>query len=223
MTRLVAYRPSSLQLQTLQQLANVLELSLETTSSIDTVKSAIHAESSLCIVACDQAEGAEAVEFCQNLQEYNLLVYILCPQPTVGMAFLAGRACAQCVFDHTFSPESIADVIRKSLSAERQNCEIRAICAAFKKNLQLLSSVEKEVLGWVLYGEPNKMIARRLRVSQRTIEARRQKVFKKLKVRSLAALVRSICQYVDIETLMPCGDGQAAMIEDDAESTSVHF
>lgn len=56
--------------------------------------------------------------------------------------------------------------------------------------LARLSPREFEVLQHVVAGRPNKAIARRMRISEKTVEKHRSKLMKKLKVSSVAGLVR---------------------------------
>jgi len=58
-----------------------------------------------------------------------------------------------------------------------------------------LTLAEKAVLDMILDGVPNKTIATKLGVSQRTIEARRQKLYLKMGSKSLPGVVQSICQW----------------------------
>jgi len=58
-----------------------------------------------------------------------------------------------------------------------------------------LTLAERAVLEMILDGVPNKTIATKLGVSQRTIEARRQKLFIKMGSKSLPGVVQSICQW----------------------------
>ncbi|MGI9516468.1 MAG: response regulator transcription factor [Pirellulaceae bacterium] len=60
----------------------------------------------------------------------------------------------------------------------------------FQQALAELSAHEREVLDLMLMGEANKNIAKRLDVSVRTIENRRQKIFEKTEMDSLAQLLR---------------------------------
>ncbi len=55
-----------------------------------------------------------------------------------------------------------------------------------------ISARETSVLQMVMEGTPNKMIAKHLNVSIRTVEARRSKFYKKLNLRSVAELVRIV-------------------------------
>lgn len=56
-----------------------------------------------------------------------------------------------------------------------------------------LTPREREVLGYLADGKPNKVIAIELGISQRTAEAHRARVFAKLAVRNAVELVRLMC------------------------------
>lgn len=55
-----------------------------------------------------------------------------------------------------------------------------------------LTPRERDVMGHVATGKPNKIIAAELGVSQRTIEAHRARVFQKLKVRNAVELTHCL-------------------------------
>jgi PAS domain S-box-containing protein len=79
----------------------------------------------------------------------------------------------------------LADVtIRKRAEAEGRRA---AVAAAF---IAALSPRERDVLAAVTAGAANKVIARRLEISEKTVEKHRSSLMKKLQVRSVAELVR---------------------------------
>lgn len=54
----------------------------------------------------------------------------------------------------------------------------------------VLTPRERDVMVYVARGEMNKVIASRLRISRRTVEAHRARIFHKLKVRNAVELSR---------------------------------
>ena len=56
--------------------------------------------------------------------------------------------------------------------------------------IRSLTRREKQVMDLVVDGKPNKMIARLLEISVKTVEMHRANLMKKLKIRSVADLVR---------------------------------
>jgi FixJ family two-component response regulator len=63
------------------------------------------------------------------------------------------------------------------------------------RRLGELTSREREVLEMVLTGIPNKAIAGRLEITERTVELRRASLMKKLNVQSTVELIRVVTQY----------------------------
>lgn len=55
-----------------------------------------------------------------------------------------------------------------------------------------LTPREREILGYVLAGKPNKLTAYSLGISQRTVEVHRSRIFQKLGVRNAIELVTAV-------------------------------
>ena len=83
-----------------------------------------------------------------------------------------------------------ASGIARDISEQKwaQEADLRRKAAQAK--LDLISDRERDVLSLVVAGEPNKVIARKMHRSEKTIEKYRAGLMKKLEVRSLAELVR---------------------------------
>ncbi|GIW96703.1 MAG: hypothetical protein KatS3mg111_0036 [Pirellulaceae bacterium] len=79
----------------------------------------------------------------------------------------------------------VEDITRRR--QEREAAEIRAVA---KAQIDMLSPREHDVLKGILDGLPNKTIARRLDISEKTVEKHRSSLMRKLRVRSVAELVR---------------------------------
>lgn len=82
------------------------------------------------------------------------------------------------------------DAIRAGLKQDIENYQRDQRREEIRAKLNDLTPAEREVLKLVIAGEPNKAIASRLDVSVRTVEVRRQAVFTKTGVSSVAELVR---------------------------------
>lgn len=82
--------------------------------------------------------------------------------------------------------DSLQIAIKSSIELHRQS----KLNADVHEKLSRLSDRENEVLHLVVEGMPNKIIADKLKVSTRTVESHRAKLFEKLEVNSLAECVR---------------------------------
>ncbi|TWT95673.1 PAS domain S-box protein [Neorhodopirellula pilleata] len=76
------------------------------------------------------------------------------------------------------------------ITHRKRSEELIKNATAANAKLELLSDREREVFDWVVSGAMNKEIAKRLDISDKTVERHRSNLMKKLGVRSLAELVR---------------------------------
>jgi PAS domain S-box-containing protein len=83
-----------------------------------------------------------------------------------------------------------ASGIARDISDQKWAQEAEERRKSARAKLATITEREREVLSLVVAGEPNKVIARKLHRSEKTIEKYRAGLMKKLEVRSLAALVR---------------------------------
>ena len=90
-------------------------------------------------------------------------------------------------------PEILEAARRKQL--ERQEFQLLAKCVAS------LTGREKLVLDFVLGGVSNKQAAERLKVSVRTVESRRAKVYRKLEATNVAELIRNMHRLQQLQRL----------------------
>lgn len=94
------------------------------------------------------------------------------------------------------------------LSKSRMDHQLR--WQAMDKQLQGLTEGEFQVLRFVMDGSLNKRIAVRLGISERTVEARRKRIFEKTKTHSVAELVREIVETVGADSVFQRGDDAQA-------------
>jgi two-component system response regulator FixJ len=84
------------------------------------------------------------------------------------------------------------DAIREGLAKDAENYGKERAQKELQARLESLTPAEREVLDMIVEGVPNKAIAKRLDISVRTVEVRRQHVFTKLKANSVAELVQFV-------------------------------
>lgn len=89
---------------------------------------------------------------------------------------------------------TLLDAIRDALQIDTLTRQASMRRANTIGAIQGLRTGERQVLDMVMTGLSNKSMARRLDVSVRTVEARRQRIFQKLNVKSLPELVARVVQ-----------------------------
>ena len=82
--------------------------------------------------------------------------------------------------------------VRKGVLQDIRRQRTQTEVADLRDKLSQLSEREQEVLELMLEGLPNKLIARRIDLSTRTVESHRARIFTKLGANSLAQLVRQV-------------------------------
>jgi len=110
-----------------------------------------------------------------------------------GEVSLAVRACKAGAVDFIekpFSDETLLEAIRKALDRDRVARQTRTARADFEDRTARLTARERDVMTHVMEGKTNREIARDLGLSPRTIEVHRGRLMDKLKVGSVAELVR---------------------------------
>lgn len=151
-----------------------------------------HAELSGCIIADVRLPGMSGLGLQQELikRGVRLPVIIITGHGDVSMAVRAIKAGAIDFIEKPFPDQILLDRIGEAVIADdqRRKNEIQFINA--RHHYEKLSAREKQVMGEVVDGKPNKQIATTLGVCQKTVEVHRSHVMEKMQAKSLAQLVR---------------------------------
>ena len=133
------------------------------------------------------------LELAQKLTEMKsgFPVIIVTGHGDIPMAVDAMRAGVVDFLEKPFSEERILDALRRAGRVlESQDGPAGEATAAIQARLQTLSERERQVLDRVIAGHANKVIARDLGISPRTVEIYRAKLMTKMQADNLAGLVR---------------------------------
>jgi len=110
----------------------------------------------------------------------------------IPLAVEAMRAGVADFIEKPFGESRMIDALNRALEAGPKPAEPQASdeTAVVRQRLETLSERERQVLDGVVDGQPNKVIARELGISPRTVEIYRAKLMAKMHADNLAALVR---------------------------------
>lgn len=145
-----------------------------------------------CLVTDVRMLGMSGLELQERLLQLgvSMSVIVLTAFATTPTTVRAMRNGALTLMEKPSNDEELWNAIRGGLASDRKNYELELQRSALNERLASLTPKEREVLHLMIAGDANKVIARKLDCSIRTIENHRQKVFHKMEAESLAELVR---------------------------------
>jgi FixJ family two-component response regulator len=123
---------------------------------------------------------------------YTLPVIFISGHGDIPMAVRAVQAGAMDFLEKPFSDQALLDRVDAALEADRAHRAKLADRAGVAAGLESLTPREYEVLLRLLDGKVNKIIARELEVSTRTVEIHRARVLQKMGVGNASQLVRRV-------------------------------
>lgn len=147
-----------------------------------------------CIVTDMRMDGMSGQDLLDELRRRAISIPALvitahADTPTTVQAIRSG---ALTLLDKPCRESDLWDAVRKALDADRQSLGDQTRRAEVRKRLDSLTPAEMLVLDRVLAGDPNKVIANKLDIAIRTVEARRQSIYQKLKADSVAEIVQLV-------------------------------
>ncbi|MDG1923455.1 MAG: LuxR C-terminal-related transcriptional regulator [Glaciecola sp.] len=100
-----------------------------------------------------------------------------------------------------FREQDLLERINQALLIASSRHKQQWIAVELKSKLGLLSDRERQIFSRVANGDMNKVIAADLGISERTVEVHRSQLMKKLKIKTLAQLVR--CKLQEEQLYLP--------------------
>jgi two-component system response regulator FixJ len=144
-----------------------------------------------CVVTDVRMNGMSGLDLAEKLRERRIAVPVIfiTAYADVTLVIEAMRCGAVDLLEKPFSNRALVGSIREATTyGGRAGVGINL--EAVRGRAGTLTAREKEVLSRLLQGSPNKIIARELGVSTRTVESHRATIMSKMNASSLAELVR---------------------------------
>ncbi len=147
-----------------------------------------------CLVLDIRMPGMSGLQLQKRLEELGSAppIVFITGHGDVPMAVEALRAGAVDFIQKPFRDQDLLDRIQQALRLDADRRDALRERQGAMARLERLTGRESEILELVVAGKPNKVIASRLGVSQRTVEVHRSRVMEKMEVDSLAELVRIV-------------------------------
>jgi two-component system response regulator FixJ len=143
-----------------------------------------------CLVTDIRMPDMDGLELLQALSTRGPLpaVIVITGHGEVPLAVQAMKLGAHDFIEKPFDPHALVTSIRAALAADAKPAA--TMDTAILRRLELLTPREREILEQLVIGRSNKMIARELTISPRTVEIHRARVMEKIEAENLSQLVR---------------------------------
>lgn len=147
-----------------------------------------------CLLLDIRMPGMSGLELQRELvaREVDLPIVFLTGHGDVQIAVSAMKAGAYDFVEKPFNNELLLDVLQKAVAEGLSAKKSRSEQAEITQRISLLTKRESEVMTLVASGDTNKGIARKLGISERTVENHRGNMMRKMQARSLAELVKML-------------------------------
>jgi FixJ family two-component response regulator len=145
-----------------------------------------------CIVLDVRLPGPSGMEFQRTLMKSGILlpVIFISGHGDISMSVQAIKAGAIDFLTKPLHEQKLLDAIQAGIERDRARRAEQKDVALLQERFESLTPREREVLMHVITGRPNKQIAAELKLSEMTIKIHRSQMMRKMKAKSLVALVR---------------------------------
>jgi len=147
-----------------------------------------------CLLLDIRMPGMSGLELQKELASRNIRIpiIILTGHGNVQVAVHAMKAGAVDFIEKPFNNELLLDRIQMAVAESVDADTTRVKQDEIAHRMELLTPREHQVLEIVATGETNKAVARRLDISEKTVEIHRARVMEKMQAKSLADLVKMV-------------------------------
>ncbi len=174
-------------------------LKSETYDSAQSYLDAFDADKPGTLVLDVRMKGMSGLALQSHLSSFPLHppIIIITGHGDVSMAVQAVQAGALDFLEKPFKEQTLLESIYRGIEKDAEQRGEASKVAEVQARVDRLTSREKEVMGEVVAGKRNKVIAYDLGISQSTVEAHRAKVMEKMEAESLSDLMRMIFSLKD--------------------------
>jgi FixJ family two-component response regulator len=147
-----------------------------------------------CLVTDVRMLGMSGLELQEELRRRGatMPVIVLTAFASTPATVRAMKNGAVTMLEKPCRDDELWEAVRDGLAAERQTLAANVTRDDLRRRLATLSGKERDVLQYITAGDANKVVARKMGVSVRTVEIYRRGVFQKMGADSLAELVRLV-------------------------------
>lgn len=180
--------------EALRFLFNSAGLKVKTYASAEGFLKAAPTDGPGCLLTDVRMPGLDGLELQNRLaaRQSALPVIVVTGHGDIRMTVRAMRAGALDFIEKPLNDRDLLAIVRRAIEFSRGANYARGDWRNVRRRLETLTPREREVLDLVVSGEPNKRIAFRLGISEKTVEFHRANVMAKMAAKSSADLIRSV-------------------------------
>lgn len=171
--------------------AKLIEAETYSSSKFEETVSASRQYFSRCLIVDFDYWCREQVHLTDRSIARETPLLIATPSGDINAAFIAGAAGAMGNFEKGIDPTELGLLFQAALLSEQT---LRETQPYDNPTFKILSTREKDVLTYLMAGEPNKRVASLLDIGLRTVESDRAQLMSKLKVNSFTELVKMVTE-----------------------------
>lgn len=173
-------------------LLSTAQIESKTYASAEDYLAAVQLSEPACVILDNQLPGLSGIQLLQRISEAasDAAVIMITGYADVPTAVAAMKAGAFHFVQKPFDAEALLATVEEALARTEKGHDIKAEVQEFRDRRALLTQRELEVLGLLIEGLPNKVIAERLGITPRTTEHHRAAVMQKMQARTISHLVR---------------------------------
>ncbi|MGB7346938.1 MAG: response regulator [Pirellulaceae bacterium] len=174
-----------------EALVEAMNVSVHSYDSAESFLADYNNQRPACLVTDQRMPGMGGVELIENLRNRGLTlsIVVMTAFPDTRSTVRAMNAGAINLIEKPCNSQELWNAIQRGLNndctAYRQELELREA----RERLDELNNGERQVIEHLSQGIANKVIASKIGVSLRTVEARRASIFQKLQVTSIAEMM----------------------------------
>jgi FixJ family two-component response regulator len=178
--------------KSLSRLLRSVGHAVETFSSAEEFLSREHFDGIGCIILDVQMPGLSGMDLQVELgkAEYSMPIVFITGHGDIPMSVEAMKRGAVHFLTKPFDDNDLLRAMREAIEKDRKAKTEQAEVQDIRRRISLLTPREYEILRHVITGSLNKQIAFTLNIAEKTVKIHRGRVMEKLRVDSVAELVR---------------------------------
>lgn len=189
----------------LRTLLSTVGLSLEGYTSATEFLERHNPDQPGCLLLDVRMPGMSGLELQAELRRRGspLPILFITGHADVQMAVQTVQNGAFAFLEKPYGDQQLLDQLHRALRQDTVNRALSQNRKTHAARLERLSAGERQVLDMIVEGYPNKVMAARLNLSEKTIEFRRARVMEKMEADNLAGLIRQVLRFSNLPEPTP--------------------